>query len=392
MPEETPRELFLIDGNSLVYRAFFALPESIATSRGFPTNAIFGFASMLVKLLTEYGPKPTLVAWDAGMSGRLETYEEYKAGRRERPDLLKEQWPHFHPLVDAFGYTNVRVEGFEADDVIATLAREAHEQGIDVMIVTGDRDLFQLVEDGVRVMATGRGITDTKVYDREAVLDRYGIPPELVPDFVGLKGDTSDNIPGVPGIGEKTATQLLQEYGDLEGVLANIDSISGRQAQGEPARARRGRADLEASSPPHSARSRWTWTWPSASRASPTARACARSSASSSCARRSSGSRRRSATDEAAPEERHEEVVQRSPRASVEVAELGLARRRARGRRGHAAGRGRRRAGACRRTPRTELEPDDDVAAEVALAEDEPAPRHAGSGHARLRRRRSAGR
>jgi DNA polymerase I len=227
VPEETPRELFLIDGNSLVYRAFFALPESIATSRGFPTNAIFGFASMLVKLLTEYGPKPTLVAWDAGMSGRLETYEEYKAGRRERPDLLKEQWPHLHPLVDAFGYTNVRVEGFEADDVIATLSREAHEQGIDVMIVTGDRDLFQLVEDGVRVMATGRGITDTTVYDTQAVLDRYGIPPELVPDFVGLKGDTSDNIPGVPGIGEKTATQLLQEYGDLEGVLSNIDSISG---------------------------------------------------------------------------------------------------------------------------------------------------------------------
>ena len=227
VPEEKPRELFLIDGNSLVYRAFFALPESIATSRGFPTNAIFGFASMLVKLLTEFGPKPTLVAWDAGMSGRLETYEEYKAGRRERPDLLKEQWPHFHPLVDAFGYTNVRVEGFEADDVIATLSREAHEQGIDVMIVTGDRDLFQLVEDGVRVMATGRGITDTTVYDTQAVLDRYGIPPELVPDFVGLKGDTSDNIPGVPGIGEKTATQLLQEYGDLEGVLSSIDSISG---------------------------------------------------------------------------------------------------------------------------------------------------------------------
>ena len=129
--------------------------------------------------------------------------------------------------MDAFGYTNVRVEGFEADDVIATLAREAREQSIDVMIVTGDRDLFQLVEDGVRVMATSRGITETKVYDREAVVDRYGIPPELVPDFVGLKGDTSDNIPGVPGIGEKTATQLLQEYGDLEGVLANIDSISG---------------------------------------------------------------------------------------------------------------------------------------------------------------------
>jgi DNA polymerase-1 len=182
---------------------------------------------MLVKILTEHGPKPTLVVWDAGMSGREEEYEDYKAGRRERPDLLKEQWPHLQPLVDAFGYTNVRVEGYEADDVIAALTARARAEGAEVMIVTGDRDLFQLIEDGVRVMATSRGITDTKVYDREAVVERYGIPPELVPDFVGLKGDTSDNIPGVPGIGEKTASQLLQEYGDLEGVLASIDSISG---------------------------------------------------------------------------------------------------------------------------------------------------------------------
>ncbi|HEV3378629.1 MAG TPA: DNA polymerase I [Thermoleophilaceae bacterium] len=222
-----PRELFLIDGNSLVFRAFFALPESISTSKGFPTSAIFGFASMLVKLISDYGVKPTLVVWDAGMSGREVVYDEYKAGRRERPDLLAEQWPHLHPLVESFGYRNVKVQGYEADDVIATLAREAREQGIEVTIVTGDRDLFQLVEPGVRVMATGRGITDTKIYDRDAILDRYGIPPELIPDFVGLKGDTSDNIPGVPGIGDKTASQLLQQWGDLEGVLSNIDGISG---------------------------------------------------------------------------------------------------------------------------------------------------------------------
>jgi len=225
--DETPRELFLIDGNSLVYRAFFALPESIATSKGQPTNAIFGFASMLVKIISEYGARPTLVVWDAGMSGRDEVYEEYKAGRRERPDLLSEQWPHLQPLVEAFGYQNLKVPGYEADDVIATIADRAHEQGIEVTIVTGDRDLFQLIEPGVKVMATSRGITDTKVYDRDAVIDRYGIPPELIPDFVGLKGDTSDNIPGVPGIGDKTASQLLQEYGDLEGVLTSIDSISG---------------------------------------------------------------------------------------------------------------------------------------------------------------------
>jgi len=224
------RELFLIDGNSLAYRAFFALPESIATSRGEPTNAIFGFASMLVKILTEYGPKATVVVWDAGMSGREKTYEPYKAQRRSRPDLLREQWPHLEPLVEAFGYENVRVEGFEADDVIASLAEQAKQAGVPVMIVTGDRDAYQLPDDGrVKVMTTSRGITDTRVYDSEGVVERYGIPPELVPDFIGLKGDTSDNIPGVPGIGDKTAAQLLQQYGSLEGVLEHIDDISGEK-------------------------------------------------------------------------------------------------------------------------------------------------------------------
>ncbi len=222
------RELYLIDGNSLAYRAFFALPDTIATSRGEPTNAIFGFASMLVKILTEYGPKATIVVWDAGMSGREQQYEPYKAERKSRPDLLKEQWPHLAPLVEAFGYENVRVEGYEADDVIASLAERAKDAGIPVMIVTGDRDAYQLAENGsVRIMTTSRGITDTRVYDREGVVERYGIPPELVTDFIGLKGDTSDNIPGVPGIGDKTAAQLLQQYGSLEEVLGHIDDISG---------------------------------------------------------------------------------------------------------------------------------------------------------------------
>jgi DNA polymerase I len=221
-------ELYLIDGNSLAYRAFFALPESIATSTGEPTNAIFGFASMLVKILTDLGPKATVVVWDAGMSGRKEVYEEYKAQRSSRPDLLKEQWPHLAPLVEAFGYRNVSVEGYEADDVIATIVEKAKAQDVPVMVVTGDRDAYQLVDDGrIRIMTTSRGITDTKVYDREGVIDRYGIPPELIPDFIGLKGDTSDNIPGVPGIGDKTAAQLLQEFGSLEDVLANVDKISG---------------------------------------------------------------------------------------------------------------------------------------------------------------------
>jgi DNA polymerase-1 len=220
-------ELILIDGNSLVYRAFFALPESIATSDGRHTNAIFGFASMLVKMLTENGVKPTVVVWDRGSSGRKEVYEEYKGHRPKKPDLLSEQYPHMEPLVEAFGYTNYGVDGFEADDVIASVAEKAKAKGIPVTILTGDRDILQLVGDGIQVMTTGRGVTDTKLYDRQAVIDRYGIPPELIPDFYGLKGDTSDNIPGVPGIGDKTAAQLLQQFGTLEDVLENIESISG---------------------------------------------------------------------------------------------------------------------------------------------------------------------
>src|ERR1035438_6193598 len=225
------RRLFLIDGPSLVYRAFFARPESIATSTGVPTNAIFGFASMLVKIVTEYGVCPTVVAWDAGTSGRTEMFADYKATRRSRPDLLKAQWPAMEPLVEAFGYSNVRVEGFEADDVIASLAERALHASppVPVMIVTGDRDVFQLIDDRglIKVMATARGITDTKIYDRQAVIDRYGIPPELIPDFYGLKGDTSDNIPGVPGIGDKTASELIQSFGTLEQVLASVDEIKG---------------------------------------------------------------------------------------------------------------------------------------------------------------------
>jgi DNA polymerase I len=221
------RELFLIDGNSLAYRAFFALPEDIATSDGRPTNAIYGFASMLAKLITDHNPAAVVVAWDAGWSGREVTYEPYKAQRKSRPDLLREQWPHLAPLAEAFGFQNIKAEGYEADDVIATLVKRAREKKIPVMVVSGDRDVYQLVQDGVRVMTTSRGITDTKIYDRDGVIERYGIPPELVPDLIGLKGDTSDNIPGVPGIGDKTAADLLQRFGSLEKVLESVDEISG---------------------------------------------------------------------------------------------------------------------------------------------------------------------
>src|SRR5205085_6847964 len=163
------RRVFLIDGPSLVYRAFFALPESIATSTGVPTNAIFGFASMLVKIVTDYGVQPTVVAWDAGTSGRTELFAEYKSQRRARPDLLKQQWPAMEPLVEAFGYRNVNVEGYEADDVIASLTALAlaSDPQVPVMMVTGERDVFQLIvrEGLVKVVATERGITEMKIYD-----------------------------------------------------------------------------------------------------------------------------------------------------------------------------------------------------------------------------------
>ncbi|WP_026912556.1 DNA polymerase I [Patulibacter minatonensis] len=228
MAPKTP-DLLLIDGNSLAYRAFFALPESIATSTGEPTNAIFGFASMLVKLYQDLGPVPTAVVWDAGMSGRKEVYPEYKAQRARKPDLLRQQWPFLAEIAAGFGYANVSSEGWEADDVIGTLSVHARERKLRTVIVTGDRDQFQLIDEGdlVGVMATARGITEVKVYDHQAVIDRYGLPPALIPDFYGLKGDTSDNIPGVPGIGDKTAAQLLQQFGDLETVLKSVDQISG---------------------------------------------------------------------------------------------------------------------------------------------------------------------
>ena len=225
------KTLYLIDGNSLAYRAFFALPDTISTSKGQPSNAIFGFASMLVKLFTEYGNNPTIVCWDRGTSGRKELDPRYKANRPSKPDLLREQWPHFAPIVESFGWHNVHVDGFEADDVIASLAEIARTapDPVPVVIVTGDRDSFQLIdpEGHVTVMATARGITETKFYDYEGVIERYGIAPELIPDFYGLKGDSSDNIPGVPGIGDKTAAALLQEFGSLETILSSVDQISG---------------------------------------------------------------------------------------------------------------------------------------------------------------------
>jgi DNA polymerase-1 len=212
--------LLLIDGNSLAYRAFHALPDTIATADGFPTNALYGLAAMMMKMLAEERPGRVVVAWDApGKTFRHERDPEYKANRSATPDLLREQSPHFRPLMEAFGFVNTELPGFEADDVLGTLARRAEEAGEDVVILTGDRDAFQLVSDRVSVMATGRGVTDTTRYTPEGVRERYGIGPELMTDFRGMVGDTSDNLKGVPGIGEKGASQLLQRYGSLDAIL-----------------------------------------------------------------------------------------------------------------------------------------------------------------------------
>jgi DNA polymerase-1 len=214
-------ELFLVDGNNLAYRAYYALPEDIATSEGFHTNALYGFTSMLLKLLGDYKPRGVAVAWDTRPVHREKILEAYKGTRKPTPDLLREQFPHFRPLVEAFGYTNVEFEGWEADDVIATLATRAEQAGVPTCIVSTDRDAFQLVSETVCLMMTPRGISEVQVYTPELVRARYGITPAQIPDFIGLKGDTSDNIPGVPGIGEKTAGELIVRYGSLEEVLAH---------------------------------------------------------------------------------------------------------------------------------------------------------------------------
>jgi DNA polymerase-1 len=219
-------ELFLVDGNNLAYRAFFALPEELATTEGFPTNALLGFTNMLFKLLSDYRPKGVAVAWDTRPVERLEVADTYKADRRPTPDLLSEQFPYFRPIVEAFGYRNLEFEGWEADDVIATLATRADEAGIKTAIVSTDRDAFQLVSENVSLMMTPRGVADVQVYTPERVELRYGIKPEQIPDFIGLKGDTSDNIPGVPGIGDKTAGQLIAQYGSVEDVISHADELS----------------------------------------------------------------------------------------------------------------------------------------------------------------------
>src|SRR5438477_336678 len=239
-------ELFLVDGNNLAYRAFFALPEELATSEGFSTNALLGFTNMLFKLLSDYRPKGVAVAWDTRPTHRHETAEAvdvvYKEGRREMPDLLREQFPYFRPIVEAFGYRNLEFEGWEADDVIATLATRADDAGVKTTVVSTDRDAFQLVSDNVALMMTPRGVSDVHVYTPERVEARLGIRPDQVPDFIGLKGDPSDNIPGIPGIGDKTAGQLIAQYGSLEEVIEHADELTPARSRAVKEHAEQARA------------------------------------------------------------------------------------------------------------------------------------------------------
>ncbi len=226
----TPRRLFLLDGHSLAYRAFFALPPSLATRTGQVTNAVFGFTSMLIKLLSEEHPDLIAVAFDSGAPTlRLAKDAEYKAGRRETPADFTSQLGLIEEVLDTLRIPVVRVDdGHEADDYLGTLAVRAAERGLEATIVTADRDFFQLVRPGIRVMFNRKGISDIVVYDEAGVTERYGVPPAKYLDYVALKGDTSDNIPGVPGVGEKTAARLVQEYGSVEELVGHLDDLKGK--------------------------------------------------------------------------------------------------------------------------------------------------------------------
>jgi DNA polymerase-1 len=235
---EPPRRLFLLDGHSLAYRAFFALPQTLATSSGTVTNAVYGFTSMLIKLFGDEHPDLIAVAFDMGApTVRLEMDADYKAGRAESPADFRPQLGLIEEVLDVLRIPVIRMEGHEADDAIGTLAIQASEAGLDAVIVTADRDFFQLVRErekkrgAISVLFNRRGISEIDLMDPAAVEARYGIMPAQYLDFVALKGDTSDNIPGVPGIGDKTAAKLVNQFGSIEELLARTDELKGKQKE-----------------------------------------------------------------------------------------------------------------------------------------------------------------
>ena len=218
----------LLDGNSLAYRAFFALPTDMATAAGQITNAVFGFTRMLVYLLREHHPDGLAVAFDRPEpTFRHEMVPEYKAGRAAAPDILRQQLGLVRQVVETLKIPMLEAVGFEADDILATLATQARDRGDDVIVVTGDRDAYQLVEDPhIKVLYNLRGVTDYRLYDEAGIKERTGVTPAKYPEYAALRGDPSDNLPGVPGVGEKTAAKLINDYGDLDGVFANIDKCT----------------------------------------------------------------------------------------------------------------------------------------------------------------------
>lgn len=225
----TEKKLVLIDGNSIAYRAFFALPL-LNNDKGIHTNAIYGFTMILMKILEDEKPSHMLVAFDAGKTTfRHAAYKEYKGGRQKTPPELSEQFPFIRELLDAYGVSRYELENYEADDIIGTLSRQAAAEGFKVKVISGDKDLTQLVTDTVTVDITRKGITDVDSYTPEFVMEKYGLTPDRIIDMKGLMGDASDNIPGVPGVGEKTAIKLLKEYGTLEKLLESIDEVSGKK-------------------------------------------------------------------------------------------------------------------------------------------------------------------
>lgn len=223
------KKLVLIDGNSIAYRAFFALPL-LNNDKGIYTNAIYGFTMMLQKIIEDEQPTHIAVAFDAGKTTfRHETYAEYKSGREKTPHELSEQFPFIRELLDAYRISRLELENYEADDIIGTIAKKAENEGWEVKIYSGDKDLLQLVSPNITVHVTRKGITDVDTYDVEAVKEKYGFEPVRIIDMKALMGDSSDNIPGVPGIGEKTALKLLHQFGTLENVLASVEQISGKK-------------------------------------------------------------------------------------------------------------------------------------------------------------------
>jgi DNA polymerase-1 len=225
--------LLLIDGLSLAFRAFYALPTDLATPAGTITNAVYGFTSMLVKVLGDEQPEGIAVVFDhPGRTFRDDLDAEYKGTRKETPDIFVPQLPLIREVVATLHIPSIEIEGVEADDVIATLAMRASEEGRDVIIVTGDRDSYQLVTDPhIRVLYNRRGVSDYVLYDEAGILERTGVTPAQYPEYAALRGDPSDNLPGVPGIGEKTAAKLINVYGTLEGIYEHLDDLPPKQRQ-----------------------------------------------------------------------------------------------------------------------------------------------------------------